>query len=247
MRLTGVTITGADDGIKLEDLIPLSHKYPFVEWAILFSTKRQGTPRYPSGEWLRHFHGTMNWIWHDPHPTVLRCAAHACGDVARMLMSSGGWYGDPVPCGNWMQTWSHAFRRVQINGFCLADVGDRFETMVDAWQHTEFILQAPSSLHLMQAAVMRRKHPNVSALYDPSGGRGQAQEGWPTPVKDMRVGYAGGIGPDNVLKVIEAIDRLDADGTYWIDMESGVRTDERFDLGKVEAVLSYAAPYVFDR
>jgi len=41
------------------------------------------------------------------------------------------------------------------------------------------------------------------------------------------VGYSGGIGPENVASVIE---RIAADGPYWIDMESKVRTDDWFDL-----------------
>jgi hypothetical protein len=32
---------------------------------------------------------------------------------------------------------------------------------------------------------------------------------------------------------------------FWIDMESGVRTDDRFDLTKVTRVLERTAPYVY--
>jgi hypothetical protein len=34
MKITRVTITGADDKIQPEQLIDLSYKYCFVEWAI---------------------------------------------------------------------------------------------------------------------------------------------------------------------------------------------------------------------
>jgi len=72
----------------------------------------------------------------------------------------------------------------------------------------------------------------IQWLFDTSGGRGEAPTGWPEYPGCM-VGYAGGINPDNVLEVIEAID---ATGPYWIDMESGVRTDDLFDLNKCAKV-----------
>jgi hypothetical protein len=75
----------------------------------------------------------------------------------------------------------------------------------------------------------------VAQLFDRSGGRGEYPSRWPThPGNGRLVGYAGGIGPDNVLDTLRAIV---ATGPYWIDMESGVRTDDWLDLDKCEAVL----------
>lgn len=75
----------------------------------------------------------------------------------------------------------------------------------------------------------------VQMLFDRSGGTGKVPDTWPRhPGGGVQVGYAGGINPDNVLDVIDAIG---PDGPYWIDMESGVRTDDWFDLDKCEAVL----------
>lgn len=34
------------------------------------------------------------------------------------------------------------------------------------------------------------------------------------------------------------------DNQYWIDMESGVRTDDHLDLALVREVLALAAPFV---
>jgi hypothetical protein len=36
--------------------------------------------------------------------------------------------------------------------------------------------------------------------------------------------------------VDEVLAAVASTGPYWIDMESGVRTDDRFDLGKCRAV-----------
>ena len=40
---------------------------------------------------------------------------------------------------------------------------------------------------------------------------------------------------NNILEKKEEIDIL-SDYDYWLDMESGVRTDDWFDLDKVEAI-----------
>jgi phosphoribosylanthranilate isomerase len=47
------------------------------------------------------------------------------------------------------------------------------------------------------------------------------------------VGYAGGLGPDNVEAAVGVIG---AESTYWIDMESRIREDDRFSLNLVEKV-----------
>jgi hypothetical protein len=48
-------------------------------------------------------------------------------------------------------------------------------------------------------------------------------------------GYSGGIGPATVVEILGRIAAPDG-ALYWIDMESGVRTDGAFDLAKCEAV-----------
>ncbi len=75
---------------------------------------------------------------------------------------------------------------------------------------------------------------DVALLYDCSGGRGDAPKAWPVhPGGDRVVGYAGGINPSNISDVLDAVD---SSGYYWLDMESGVRTDDWLDLDKVEVI-----------
>lgn len=52
MILDRVTITGADDSISPSGLLPLTKKYPFVEWGILVSVTKIGVPRYPTWAWI---------------------------------------------------------------------------------------------------------------------------------------------------------------------------------------------------
>jgi phosphoribosylanthranilate isomerase len=66
----------------------------------------------------------------------------------------------------------------------------------------------------------------IDWLFDTSGGTGKVPASWPK-YPGRFVGYAGGINPANVRDII---DQIDASGPYWIDMENGVRTNDRFDL-----------------
>ena len=72
-------------------------------------------------------------------------------------------------------------------------------------------------------------------LFDRSGGRGVANTEWPRHPGDRLVGYAGGISPNNIHDVLNAVD---SSGPYWLDMESGIRTDDLLDLDKCEAILN---------
>lgn len=63
-------------------------------------------------------------------------------------------------------------------------------------------------------------------LYDISGGRGIEPESYPK-APSYYCGYAGGISESNVLEVIRKINNP---GDYWIDMESNIRFDDKFDL-----------------
>ena len=83
-----------------------------------------------------------------------------------------------------------------------------------------------------------------AVLFDGSAGEGIAPGEWPKPLAGHACGYAGGLNPDNMQKNLDAISRATPD-TYstWVDQETGARTDNKFDLTKVERVLEITAPY----
>jgi phosphoribosylanthranilate isomerase len=76
----------------------------------------------------------------------------------------------------------------------------------------------------------------VDWLFDVSFGTGAAAREWP-PLADSQpfCGYAGGLGPDNVHARL-ARAPVAPGVRYWIDMESGVRTEGQFDTAKCAAV-----------
>ena len=83
------------------------------------------------------------------------------------------------------------------------------------------------------------QHPRfTSYLLDASCGAGID-----TPIEivtspGIHIGYAGGIGPDNVEGKLRTLLEHPTEDKFWIDMETRVRTDEWFDLDKVEQVLN---------
>ena len=88
--------------------------------------------------------------------------------------------------------------------------------------------------------------PRVHVLLDESRGKGLAPASWSIPTQyaglPVYVGFAGGIGPANTQDVLNQVRALMR--PYWIDMETSVRTDNAFDVAKVEAVLRAAEPFV---
>lgn len=224
--LTTVTITGADDAVKHDDLVMLSEEFPFVEWGILFSANRVGTPRYPSARWV---HGLIEVS----RGTKLRLSAHLCGEMARETAAGSGLH---------VRIVGDAFSRVQINGFVPPSPG-----LVALAHHEvlpEIILQVRDESCLQEVARVAEQLHVASALYDPSGGRGIESFLWPRAPLGLRLGYAGGIKPSTLIEVLNDIGPVDHD--FWIDMESGVRTNDVFDLALVRQVLEQACPYVME-
>lgn len=224
--LTRVTITGADDWVSQKDLAVFSVAYPFVEWGILFSMTRAGVARYPSPDWVRE----LLRVKAEPSPQPMKLAAHACGSFARAIAE-----------GDQRFHMDNAFARVQLNGIACGPMLAKAAAHLGA---QEMILQAKDSEDLAVASLLTSHVPNLGVLYDVSGGRGLSPESWPVPPHGLRCGYAGGITPDNVVATVETLLASRSASDFWIDMESGVRTDDAFDIEKVAEVLKRVSRFV---
>ena len=229
MSLHTVTITGADDAVNPRDLFALSRAFPFVEWAVLRSTERRGTNRYPSDVWL---HALATAAFRTSGDA--RFAAHLCGDLCNEVMA-----GDPRA----IQDYYGLFRRYQLNGW------SRFKLsglrVAKLHPELEFIAQATSieAFEGTMSFVKRFGLTNVKPLFDPSGGRGLPIDlDHLPPTYAYSTGYAGGITPDNVRNVVQHLTGYGLQ--FWIDMESKVRTNDKLDLDKVHRVLEACAPFV---
>jgi hypothetical protein len=214
MKPEFITFTGADDWTALEGMHDLSRKYP-IEWGILFSRSRQGKePRYPGGDAQSRFLHSN-----------LRMSAHLCGEYSRKIMAGEDIVGMiPVDLGY--------FNRIQINH---ADpIPLRVQEFGNSWG-PRCIAQTRSDYW--------PPWRSIDWLFDRSGGRGEAPTAWPAHPRDNRmVGYAGGISPETIRGVMSVLEHIG--GRYWIDMETGVRTGDRFDLEKCRQVCEavYGGP-----
>jgi hypothetical protein len=213
-------------------MVDLTAEFPFVEWGILVSLRSEGGSRFPSRLWMESCVEAAE--------QNLSLSMHVCGEwVRQILRGKMDWYQLPV-----IRNVAH---RVQINTHAQEHVSTC--AVLDWMQQLhskQFIIQLDRvNDHIFDAAWARCI--NVAGLFDCSHGAGVLPEDWPTPRDLARYyGYAGGLGPDNVVEQIGKIAKSLGDPAYeyWIDMEGRVRDEnDRLDLAKVRSVLEKCAPF----
>ncbi len=203
-----IAFTGVDLGTVIDDLKTLSARYP-IEWGILIDAAQEHLPLFPD---VATRHALLS-------AGGLRFAAHVCGDEAHRI--------------------ANAPKTVTLDlaGFSRVQVNHSFEGSNAA--QTENTVRFGRSRGLRAMLQCKDAFPvdaRLDWLFDTSFGRGTAPRTWPRlPVGGPFCGFSGGINASNVGDVLKAIDAEDG-ALYWIDMESGVRTDGWFDLDKCEAV-----------
>lgn len=228
--ISTVTLTGADDSIHPNDLLRLQDDYLFAEWAILFSTKRTGTPRYPSAHWIESLFEISS---------KLSLSAHLCGDYAKAIL---------LGYDSFLQLAGQHFERIQINhNFTHNPVNlDKLHTIIKEWPQLFFIIQKNQSNNYVCKELENECYHNLNFLYDGSGGRGIKSNLLGIPINRHYTGYAGGLSPENIISECERINNFVVDTNVWIDMETHIRSnnDQLFDFHKVNKVLASAEKYI---
>ena len=231
--LDGLTFTGVDERTDLDALVRLAEMHPWVEFAVLVGSHsgEDGRNRYPRVDFARHCASRLP-----------RAALHLCGKYSlrekysRHVCAEGSDY-SPLPL-----LADGAFGRVQVNG-----IGTDPEAVLgllafaEAANVGEVIVQARSHSDVQHwVHVARRSAKPVTTLLDKSGGTGRPVEmaDWlARPPHGRRCGYAGGLGPGAMRKALEFTEMFPR-AKVWLDMESGVRRDDWFDLDKVREVIA---------
>jgi phosphoribosylanthranilate isomerase len=256
MKIKYVTLTGADDSTSIEEMFKLSEKYPFVEWGILFSRSKSGVERYPGEDWVSE-------LVEKRFTAQANLSAHLCGGyVSDAFKGFITFLAD--------EDMEETFDRVQLNCYKerlkkayhsekLWDAISRAnKPVILGGNYTDEIKEIVDGTFLL--------HRGIAPLFDASGGHGKLAKNWASPFQaesqetgkpgaDIWCGYAGGLGPENVVEEIQKIEQvvgnegISSDGmfdesTIWIDMESRVRTSGLFDLKKCEAVLKAVATWM---
>lgn len=226
-----ITFTGIDQRTDPDRVKDISSRYP-VEWGILFSKRNQGVvQRYPSMIEVGRFIDGID--------SSVKLSAHICGNYSNQVMTARD-VADPIP---WELTdlsadISGLFQRTQINvadGETLVDGKDIRPDLAANWAEAIGADRA-----IIQCRGNFPDDTRVDWLYDRSGGAGIEPETWNAGADHSQafVGYAGGIGSENVCRILEAIGKAHFPGKkFWIDMEGQIRTDGWLDLEKCEAVL----------
>lgn len=220
--MTVVTLTGVDEATPLDDVVALSEQYPFVEWGVLYSPSKAGKGgRYPSAEKAIH-------ILKELQENGVSTAVHLCG---------GGVIGALDGRDATALELASLAGRVQLN-FNQARQALELST-VDAFANRlgkPVITQhnaANDTVHLHLTSSFHQ------VLFDASGGRGTRPEQWPSMLPGIRCGFAGGLGPENVVQELGRIAEASHGYPFWIDMETSLRDrNDRFDLAVCEEVLS---------
>lgn len=242
MILKTVTITGADDKVNPDDLYNLSNDFPFVEWGILWYQNKMGESRYPTKQWIKKLF--------DRKPEDVHISLHICGIDAENFA-----FGSEIFPFDEQEIWNYIFKsdRIQLNfqqsSFNLDDVFYLltrskyydFRYAINRYHALDpgryVIIQSNDGNKILNACL--EKEPAIEFLFDESRGNGETIREYPSPIPHKFNGYAGGISPDNVLSVLHDLRKVVGDrDEIWIDMESGVRTNNDFDLEKVESVLN---------
>ena len=213
--LKRVTFSGIDRQTRVQDLKKLYEKYPFVEFAFLYSSQanKKGLGRYPQTVMLKGF-----------KKAGLPMALHLCGQIAHDLVHDGDW----SVVARELDGYIDLFDRIQLN----IPKTKRFSRDLTFPEDKQIIIQLHEGT---QELFDCYKHlPNVVGFQDASGGRGIAESEWMLPETEP-FGYAGGLGQENVVGVVRALNEI-CEHDFWIDMETNIRTNDRFDVQKCENI-----------
>lgn len=250
LNLRFVTLTGADDTVDPAELVKLSGEFPLVEWGILIGS-HSGESRFPSDGW---FERLIPAVSDAPHPVNL--SLHICGWPLRSMILQGS---VDLSAAVRLATEKIHFNRCQLNFHgdpITTEHGEQCIAALDqGWFATEVITQLDRENdwfldRLIESKIaMRfaRGVGTVSGLHDVSHGAGVVPVAWP-PAKDgWDVGYAGGLGPANVLSQLPLIAAAAGGRPTWIDMETKLYDDRgRFSLGNCREVLEIVDKYQRD-
>lgn len=219
MNLRFISLTGADDRTTVQELETLSEKYPLFECALLIFPEAHSTDRNPTVDWRKNIYKS----------SVKNRAIHLCGTSIDQFAAQDKYIMQDI----------NNVQRVQINlqpRWASEKLYEKLVKVVEKNSHIEFITQYNEQnkpyFHYWKEVA------NHSYLFDNSLGKGISPNSWLKPVSDKSCGYAGGINPDNIIENLSKIFSGVNDKPFWIDMESGVRSDNKFDLKKCDNVLS---------
>lgn len=229
LKLRSMGFCGTDDSVDVRLLSAISVRYPWVEWGVLFREDKQGTPRFASFDWLDELRREN--MGRGGRRRHMRLAGHLCSSYVQQVLQGDAsfvrWLHDHI-----------GFQRVQVNATAANGVdtsalgGDGalrgLLASMAAAPEVEFILQRNEETRPLWEALEQlppdRAPKNLSYLHDESKGLGTLAAAWPIASGLAPVGYAGGLGPSNLMQQLQQMVVPARGKPIWIDMESSLRT-----------------------
>lgn len=250
VQLMAVGFCGLDESASVDDVLALSREAPFAEWGVLFRPEKAGAARFPGEAYVAELSRKAKL-----EAVLPRLAAHLCSTRCEEVLR-----GDPA----FVQSlWALGFRRVQVNATkangvdtaSLAAQVDNVVKCIKAVPGVEWILQRNEETRPLWEPILSMEDLRAcaSVLFDDSVGTGVHRTCFPDPhvAGGFPCGYAGGIGPSNVLATLDGmqaqVGEFFAEGSGrrppWIDMESSLRVvdedgTDSFSLDKVRATIA---------
>lgn len=224
MVINKITFTGVDDKTPISSLQDLQRKYPYVEWGILIASN-PGKPKQPSEDYILKL-----------KDKGLKLALHMCNEHAKNILTDGK-----------LDIKYDFFDRYQLNfNFNHTDHDlNHYSKLINKFKNKNFILQTNFSNELfIEKIIENNKTINTHILYDSSGGRGVEIKQIKSPFKGIYTGYSGGINPDNIDNICKQITFHKNDDRVWIDVQTGARTNNEFDLNKISTMLKIVDKHI---
>ena len=219
-----ISFAGVDQFTDINKVKKLSSAYP-IQWGILCSKTRMGQEnRYPALETMVRFTDNTN----------CNLGLHLCGVYAKeALFGNRPDVMELLPTSN--------VETIQVN-----------TKLFWGSEHMKYWLKNLKDYSEEMNAKIVMQHDRTDCfpghiedfiwMYEASGGNGVEPSTWPINDDKNLVGYAGGINPDNALRIVQTLQTKAH--KYYIDMESGIRTDDKLDLDKCYSICKqiYGAP-----
>lgn len=233
-----ISFVGVDEKTNFVKALSLSDKAWLsnfdIEWGVLYSPQRAGKQkRYPAKDKVFEFFSRDIF---SSGPMITK-SIHLCGDAVNDFLENRDV--------DLRETIAFYNPRIQLN-FAISKVDEGKITqdiLAGISEGFKFVIQHNKSKkdfieNLLCKAEERFGQTNTfDVLYDGSGGFGRVLENPLPAINGYFTGYAGGLNPENVEEIVRKISRVVDTDLYYIDMESGIRTEDILDLTKCESII----------
>lgn len=230
-NLNLISFVGVDEQTNLADILKMGSVVP-CEFSVLFSDSKSigNYTRYPSYKFCKDF---LEWGTAKDVYTSL----HLCGSVIERYLKQEQ---------DVMDLCTLPYRiQLNLNISNFPDYEKLSNELIEvATKHNhKLILQQNKTKEKFMSQFEKKliatsSSLHISLLHDSSGGFGREITQVDVPTKKYFTGYAGGIKPENVSRIVKLIESNNPENTqYYIDMESGVRENNIFSIEKCRQVI----------